>query len=31
MPDMLLAGTIAIGALAVLLMILDQLWGPTRG
>jgi len=31
MPDMLLAGTIAIGALAVLLMILDQLRGPGRG
>jgi hypothetical protein len=31
MPDMLLAGTIAIGALAVLLMVLDQLGGPRGG
>jgi hypothetical protein len=31
MPDLLLAGTIAIGAVAILLIILDQLGGPGRG
>jgi hypothetical protein len=30
-PDLLLAGTIAIGAVAILLIILDQLSGPRRG
>ena len=31
MTDLLLAGTIAIGAVAILLIILDQIYGPGRG
>jgi hypothetical protein len=30
-PDLLLAGTIVLGAVAVLLIVLDQLSGPGRG
>lgn len=30
MPDVMLAATIAIGAVAVLLIILDQLGGPRK-
>jgi hypothetical protein len=31
MPDLLIAATIALGAVAILLIFFDQLGGPGRG